>query len=126
MKVTIENNKLRIGTVEPFGWVDNTFKNRIATKWGYGGLYRHSLLIVLWRIFSCYCIFRPYNTFMYRFWLPKVMCKLGLHQKNKYGLNICGEMYRWCFNCHKRIGEKFIPENLDDYHHIINRAFYKK
>ena len=39
------------------------------------------------------------------------------------------EMIPWCHRCDKQTGEKFKihnQEELNGYHHIINRTFYKK
>jgi len=120
----IKDDKLRIGTAEPYGWVDNTFTNRLVQRIGYSTDYNKSLIYVLWRIFELHVIMRPYMKFIYKVWWP-LRCTLGFHQKDIFILNLCGEMVPYCFWCMKQIGDGFYIENTKGYEHIINATFRK-
>ena len=119
----IENNKIRTGTVEPYGWVDNNFKNRFVKRFGRGWYYDCSWFKIICKIieFPISCFYQ--RIVVVNYW--RIRCLLGFHSE-RYLLNIVGEMVPFCAWCQKQTGKKFVPDNLNEYTHIINGMFYKK
>jgi len=100
----IKDGKLRTGTAPPYGWVDNTFKNRFVQKYSNVWNYDKSWVKILYRMFIGFPIgcFRE-RVLRRNYW--RIRCLLGIHQKDAFLQTLSGSVLPYCFWCSKQIGE---------------------